>query len=141
MFDEHIREIIATKEHFAKYQKARGTDGSLCVSFDLQKVLNSPHGHNMLLYYSRKYFVYNFTVYVRKQYKGGVYYYVVKVDAKKTLQIDHCIVLYCGSCLHFETIVNNYYLLPGHSYMPVDSVHSAIETQGSVATFRMAHMD
>jgi len=35
----------------------------LCISFDLQKVLNTPQGQNMNLYYSRKYSVFNCTVY------------------------------------------------------------------------------
>lgn len=33
------------------------------ASFDLQKVLNTPHGNNMLLFYSRKYAVYNLCFY------------------------------------------------------------------------------
>ncbi|KAJ8880632.1 hypothetical protein PR048_017102 [Dryococelus australis] len=127
MFDEHLRGKIATKEHFANNQKACGTDGFWCVSFDLQKVLNTPHGDNMLLYYSRKY---NFTVYennTRKVYcycdgnRGAneiaslLYMYIIKVDAEKTTTN---LSLYCDSCpgqnknhhdcIHFEITVNNY---------------------------------
>ncbi|KAJ8871158.1 hypothetical protein PR048_027463 [Dryococelus australis] len=42
MSDENVRgKTIATKKHFAKDQKASGTDVFLYVSFDLQKVLNN----------------------------------------------------------------------------------------------------
>ncbi|KAJ8878212.1 hypothetical protein PR048_018789 [Dryococelus australis] len=138
MFDEHIREKLSTNEPFAKDQKASGTDGFSCIIFGLQKVLNTPHGDNMLLYYSCKYSVYNLTVY--KNNRRNVYYYVwgecdgnrgsneivsllymyiSNVDAEKTT-IN--LSLYCDSCpgqnknhavlrnycLRFETIVNNY---------------------------------
>lgn len=37
-----------------------------CVPFDLQIVLNTPCGQSMLLYYSTKIAVYNFTIYESK---------------------------------------------------------------------------
>jgi hypothetical protein len=42
-----------------------GKDDSetLCMSFDLQKVLNTLYGDSALLFYSRKYAVHNFSMY------------------------------------------------------------------------------
>lgn len=161
-FEDHIREKEATKVHFLHDQKLSGTEGFLCASFDLQKVLNTPHGDNMLLYYSRKYAVYNFTVYenqTRKVYcyvwgesdgnrgcneiASMLHMYINRVDSNKSVTT---LSLYCDSCpgqnknhvilsmiaytLQNSTTLTSItvnYLLPGHTYMPVDSVHGAIE--------------
>lgn len=54
----------AAKNMFLKEQKDSPEEPSLLVaSFDLQKVLATPHGDSMVLGFSRKYAVYNFTVY------------------------------------------------------------------------------
>ncbi|KAJ8878057.1 hypothetical protein PR048_022520 [Dryococelus australis] len=106
-----LRKKIATKGHFAKDQKARGTDGSLCVSFDLQKALNTPHGDNMLLYYSRKYSVYNFTVYENNTRKVHFHVWGECDGNRGSNEIDSLSYMYVG-----------------HSHMPVDFVHSEIET-------------
>ncbi|CAG5049426.1 unnamed protein product [Parnassius apollo] len=54
----HIEEKNATKLRFKIHQNLRTLNNETIVSsFDLQKVLNTPHGESMLLYYSHKYAV------------------------------------------------------------------------------------
>lgn len=163
--EEHLAEKAATKSAFAEDQIRGQRDPTfLCVSFDLQKVLNTPHGESMLLYYSRKYAMYNMTFYesiTRKGYcflwgemdgKRGaneicsiLFNYLNAVDQRgATINL----ALYCDSCpgqnknrqvmatiLFFlnnvavtvKTVTLNF-LLPGHTYMPVDSMHACIES-------------
>lgn len=58
----HMEEKEATYKRFKAHQTWNDAETVTC-SFDLQKVLNTPFGESMLLYYSRKYAVYNFTIY------------------------------------------------------------------------------
>lgn len=66
----HLAEKDATYREHAHDQEQSAQGGLLCGSFDLEKVLNTPAGDSMLLYYSRKYSVYNLTVYESKTRKG-----------------------------------------------------------------------
>lgn len=59
---EHNEEKKATYQRFKLHQNLQDNKTVVC-SFDLQKVLNTPYGESMLLYYSRKYAVYNLTMY------------------------------------------------------------------------------
>lgn len=60
----HLKEKEESQNRFLFHQNLYEKDKSvICASFDLQKVLNTPHGSNMSLYYSRKIAVYNFTIY------------------------------------------------------------------------------
>lgn len=134
-------------------------------SFDVQKVLNTPHTDNMLLYYSRKDAYCNETVYesgTRNVYcylwgerdgKRGaneIYSILSKylqiVDDRQAVQE---IYLFCDSCAEqnknkriisatkwfLRSFARNIeyisitYLLPGHTYMRVDSVHATIENK------------
>jgi len=52
--EKHLKEKEECKAMFLHHQKSLDSD-SLCISFDLQKVLNAPARNNMNLYYSRKY--------------------------------------------------------------------------------------
>lgn len=135
----------------------------MTCSFDLQKVLNTPHGQSMLLYYSRKYSVFNFTIYesgtqevycftwgecVGKRGSNEIATCLVKyLEGKNKQGLKH-LVMYCDSCSgqnknknvlaavnHFlksakclEVVQINYHL-PGHTYMPVDTVHAVIERE------------
>ena len=54
----------------------------LCTSFDLQKVLKTPHGESMLLFYSRKYTVYNFCFY-ETSIKNGFCYTWTETEGKR----------------------------------------------------------
>lgn len=69
----HQKEKNDAKQLFLKDQSDSNVDGLLVGSFDLQKVLSSPHGPNMMYGFSRKYAVYNFTVYESKTQNGLCY--------------------------------------------------------------------
>lgn len=163
ILSDHLQEKDFIKAIFKSDQAKSNTDGYLCTSFDLQKVLNTPHGpNNMLLYYSRKYSYLNFTIYesvTKNTYcflwgecdgKRGaneicslLWKYSKLVDAREN--VTH-LSLYCDSCpgqnknrqviamLYFSLQkcsnlkkIELTYLLPGHTMMPVDSVHASIE--------------
>lgn len=163
-YKNHVLDKDKCKQLFLEDQKTSKTPGSptLCVSFDLEKVLNTPHGKAVTLYYSRKYAFYNESIYesgTRAGYcyvwgecqgKRGcneivtvIFQYLNCLDSKGT---HTTINLYADSCagqnrnrpmiamiIHFlktsKTIreIKVTYLLPGHTMMPVDSVHSAVE--------------
>lgn len=115
--DAHLQEKQATyAEHKADQTKAGQQPDFTCASFDLEKVLNTPHGNNCLLFYSRKYAVYNLTVYeshTRNGYcnlwgecdamRGAnevgtcVYHWLVKVATQPKPPNRH-IVMYCDCC-------------------------------------------
>lgn len=162
--ENHLKEKQYTYDVFKSDQERSGKDGFLCCSFDLQKVLNTPAGNSMLLYYSRKLAYYNLSVYESNSKAGFCYLwsevdglrgsneissiifsYLKSVDERSPIIQD--IAFYCDSCpgqnknhkmismLHYflvrcstniKTITINY-LLPGHTYMPVDSIHACIE--------------
>lgn len=162
-YEEHVKNKTTCKDVFLADQKVGLNDSTfLCVSFDLQKVLNTPHGDNLLLYYARKYAFYNLTVYenitqnsfcfIWGECDGGrgsneistiMYKYLEEVDKRKaikhvSLNCDSCygqnknkamITMICYFLKKSSTIesINIRYLLPGHTFMPVDSVHATIE--------------
>lgn len=72
-YTQHIEEKIFTTEGFKKDQEKSGQNGFLCCSFDLQKVLNTPWGNSMLLFYSRKLAYYNLSIYESKTKNGYCY--------------------------------------------------------------------
>ncbi|XP_069363387.1 ankyrin repeat domain-containing protein 12-like [Maniola hyperantus] len=160
---KHLIDKEESAERFKAHQSIYNKDNSvLCASFDLQKVLNTPHGENMMLYYSRKVAVYNLTFYESGTRNGFCYTwsenngkrganeissilekYINNVDLRGT--VKH-LLLYCDSCPGQNknkivlTCLNEIlkkcntllsiqinYLLPGHTYMPVDSMHSVID--------------
>lgn len=164
-YQKHITEKAFAEKAYEE-DRARGKCDSsfLCTSFDLQKVLNTPMGkRNMLFYYSRKYSMYNFTLYESNTRDGFcymwgesdgarganevssiLYQYLNKVDERKTVTD---VVLYCDSCpgqqknrqvwvmlfyfLKSSKVIRSIrinYLIPGHTYMPVDSMHACIES-------------
>lgn len=164
VYQMHIKDKEKAKEIFLEDQKMSKEDISvLCTSFDLQKVLNTPHGKAITLFYSRKYAFYNESFYesgTRNGYcflwgesdgKRGcneiatiVFQYLKLIDEQKT---HSCINLYCDSCTgqnrnramlsaltyfiensNFIKCIKITYLLPGHTMMPVDSIHSTIES-------------
>lgn len=160
---KHEVEKEESYKRFIFHQKLHKKDkGTICASFDLQKVLNTPYGESMTLYYSRKIAVYNFTIY-ESDTKLGVCNLWTEADAKRGAnEITTClleyikkvdkrgtvkqIILYCDSAFgqnknktilamlryalsisdNIDTIQINY-LIPGHTYMPVDSMHATIE--------------
>ncbi|KAL4142302.1 hypothetical protein QTP88_004788 [Uroleucon formosanum] len=160
----HLYEKEQCKSMFLFDQQISKCKGIfLCSSFDLQKVLSSPLGQNMNLYYSRKFSSYNCTIYgsgTQNAYsylwgeingKRGcneivtcTYNYLTDLDTQK---IYENVALYCDSCtgqnknramlamiskslksqLTYIKEIKIVFLLPGHTYMPVDSVHASIE--------------
>lgn len=163
IYNEHIKEKDRIKEQFLKDQKLSSEEyAHLVISFDLQKVLATPHGDNMLLGFSRKYAVYNLSVYESNSKKGFCYLWEEK-DAKRgsneicsnmyhyLQQVDKTakykkISMYCDNCSgqnknrymfamirHFLNISTHVeeiaitFLIAGHTYMPVDSIHAVIE--------------
>ncbi|KAL4706976.1 hypothetical protein ACJJTC_019514 [Scirpophaga incertulas] len=158
----HLKEKEESQKRFLFHQTIFGKDKSIiCASFDMQKVLNTPHGTNMSLYYSRKIAVYNFTVYESGTRFGFCYIwsetdahrganeisscllnYIQNVDSrnlkKLLLYSDSCfgqnknktvlsMLRYAlKRCINLEVIQINF-LLPGHTYMPADSMHATIE--------------
>lgn len=159
---KHIEEKEASYKRFKAHQTLKEVK-TVCCSFDLQKVLNTPYGESMLLYYARKYAVFNFTVY--ESVAQNVYCYTWgECDGKRgSNEIASClylylkeldkrgvetVLLYCDSCtgqnknrvilsmlnyflLKSENlqVIQVNYLLPGHTYMPADSVHATIESE------------
>lgn len=157
----HIKEKDEAKFYFLEKQKEI-PDKSVVASFDLQKVLTTPHGPSMLLGFSRKYAYYNFTIYEsntangycyvwgEKDGKRGaieicshIYLYLTKLDDTKDIESVH---LFCDNCpgqnknkyimsmimyfLRASSSINKIvltYLVAGHTYMPVDSMHANIE--------------
>lgn len=163
-FKKHEVEVKFSKSiHLAAQENAKACKTFVCTSFDLQKVLNTPHGQSMLLYYSRKYSMYNETFYESGTRKGFCYLWGEK-DGKRganeicTILLKYLQVvdkrgyvkeinLFCDSCpgqnknhqilasilwfLQTSVAVEKIcivYLEPGHTYMPVDSVHATIES-------------
>lgn len=162
----HLIEKEASKNlHKKEQERAKEDPSFVCCSFDLQKVLNTPYGESMLLYYSRKYSYYNHTCYesaTRNVYcflwgeqdgKRGaneicsnLCKYLKIVDDRQTVKT---VSLICDSCpgqnknhqvisaivWFLRVVAKNIedvfitYLLPGHTYMPVDSVHATIENK------------
>jgi len=62
-YKHHQTEKDATyAEHKHDQELHSENSDVLCASFDLQKVLNTPNGDRVLLFYSRKYAVYNFSL-------------------------------------------------------------------------------
>ncbi|CAI6353219.1 unnamed protein product [Macrosiphum euphorbiae] len=139
---------------------SRANRNFICVSFDLQKLLNTPQEQNMNLYYSRKYSMFNLTIYESGSHNALAYLWGETTGARSCNKIVTCVYKYlldldekgiyksvyffCDSfsgqnknramlamihSTHFEFIeeIKITFLLPGHTYMPVDSIHATIE--------------
>lgn len=161
---EHEAEKNATlRKHIEDQQLPRKDESVVCCSFDLQAVLATPRSDSVLLFYSRKYVMYNFTVYESFSRKGNCYIwgeadghrgsneiatclhsYLLSLDSRGT-DIKH-VMMYCDCCggqnrnrvvlsmLKYTldvtqniTDITLNFLLPGHTYMPADSMHATIE--------------
>lgn len=164
-FEKHVKNAEFSKTVHLEEQVKSKTDMSfVCTSFDLQKILNTPHGDSMLLFYSRKYTMYNETFYESGTRNGYCFVwgeqdglrgsneicttlikYLTIVEERSTV---NTVSLFCDSCpgqnknnqvisaifwfmnkvaININS-VSITYLQPGHTYMPVDSVHSAIDS-------------
>ena len=160
ILQEHTALKNRVNEYHLDRQKA-ASESHKVISFDLQKVLATPHGNSMTIGYSRKYAYYNQTAYESGSQKaycfcwgevdGGrganevvscLQKYLVQQDTAgiETVEVfaDSCAgqnknramagmliqVLLSAQSLKALTMT---FLIPGHTYMPVDSVHSLIE--------------
>lgn len=163
-YKKHLQEKNAAKDKFLNDQARSKSGGFLCASFDLEKVLTTPHGDSVNLYYTRKLAYYNETIYESGTRNGYCYLWheseakrgcneVCTVVFKYLKMIDEkgeysSIALYCDSCcgqnknramltmlsyfvsnvaMYIDNISINF-LVPGHTMMPVDSVHATIES-------------
>ena len=158
---EHLAEKQALSDLFTTAQQRRD-EHERVASFDLQKVLNTPHTDSMLVGYSRRYSVYNETVY-ESQTRRGLCFIWGEIDGKRganeiTTVVWHYlqrvdqegnvtnVSLFCDSCsgqnrnrilisalpvmlanMQNIKMIRVTFLLPGHTSMPVDSVHGTIE--------------
>lgn len=67
----HLLEKEYSYSRFKRHQEIhKHIPKAICVSFDLQKVLTTPHGTSMMYYFSRKYSLYNFTIFESKRSRG-----------------------------------------------------------------------
>jgi hypothetical protein len=159
----HLKEKEYSYNRFIFHQNFNQKDKSvICSNFDLQKVLNTPHGKNMAVYYSRKISVNNFTTYESGTQAGFCHIwnetdahrganeiatillsYIKEVDSRgyvKTLLLyaDSCygqnknktvmsMLRYVLATSQNLNVTQINYLVPGHTYMPVDSMHALIE--------------
>lgn len=63
-FEIHMKNAEFSKSvHIADQDKSKKDISFVCTSFDLHKILNTPYGDSILLFYSRKYTMYNETFY------------------------------------------------------------------------------
>jgi hypothetical protein len=89
---EHEAEKLATYAEFKRDQEARNSDAAtISASFDLQKVLNTPYGSSVLLFYSRKYAVYNFSVYDSVTRKGCCFVWGDADGRRGSAEIASCL--------------------------------------------------
>lgn len=62
--EAHLIEKDHTYNRYKIHKTIHSKDSAtMCISFDLQKVLNTPYGDSMLLFYTRKLAVYNAVIY------------------------------------------------------------------------------
>ena len=161
---EHQKLKDLTKErHKVDQERAKNDNTFRCTSFDLEKVLTTPHGESVLFFYARKLAVYNFTLYEVATRKGLcniwnetdgkrganeiatiVSEYIRNVDSNEPVIQE--LSLFCDNCpgqnknrimiaaLHATQVecrnikkITLNFLLKGHTYLPCDSMHAAVE--------------
>lgn len=140
---QHELEKTESYNRFKAHQNIQKSDPStLCASFDLQKVLNTPHGESMLLFYSRKLAVYNFCIYENGTRNVNCYYwdesngkrganeiatilnkYIHTVDERGTVKN---LLLYCDCC-------------PGQNRNRIimAMLHTTLQTCNNIKTIQM----
>lgn len=113
--EEHLKEKDDSNNRYRAHKNITQTDKTaLCASFDLQKVLNTPYGDSMLLFYTLKLGLYNFVVHENGTKDGYCFYwdesngkrgankiatilntYINMVDERGTTKK---LLLYCDCC-------------------------------------------
>lgn len=94
--DQHIQEKELCLKTFSDEQQASKTVNSKVVvaSMDLQKILSTPHGDSMMLYYTRKYAVYNLTIYDSSTRDGFCYVWGESDGMKGGNEVATCLMKY-----------------------------------------------
>ena len=98
--DIHLVEKSAVNDfHLSMQQRSReeNFDG-VVASFDLQKVLSTPHGDGMLIGFSRKLAVYNLTVYNSGEKQGLNYIWNETQARRGANEIASCVVSFLRDC-------------------------------------------
>lgn len=140
-------------------ERAMTDDCFVSVTFDLQSVLQIPSSDVSLMYYSRKLYAYNLTIYEAASQKSHCYTWTEINGQRGSSEIGTClyrwiqnlpdnvteISLFSDTCSGQNrnqfiaalflfivqnstlNIIEHNFLESGHSYMEVDSMHSAIE--------------
>jgi len=80
-----------------KKERAKAESGVTAACFDLEKVLNCPHGEVSSFYYHRKLSVYNFTVYDLGTGDGSCYVWPEVVAQRGANEIASCLMDYIES--------------------------------------------
>ncbi|KAJ8885831.1 hypothetical protein PR048_012036 [Dryococelus australis] len=123
------------RKHFNAIKHMPEKINFFCDTFNFQKVLNTPQGErNIILYYSWMYAVYNFTFYENST-REGLCYLWGECDGKRvaiTLNYDSCPGQNKNKQM-WSALIGNMsmsisYLIPGHMYMPVDSIHTCSDS-------------
>ncbi|CAB3243640.1 unnamed protein product [Arctia plantaginis] len=142
----HLKEKKASKDRLAFHRElSKKNNAMLCTSFDLQKVLNTPHGESMLLFYSRKYTMYNLCFYESGTRNGFCYTwgetegkrggneiatilqkYIAEVDSRGSVTN---LILYSDSC-------------PGQNKNKIvlAAIHSALLETKHIETIQMNYL-
>ncbi|KAF2895225.1 hypothetical protein ILUMI_10948 [Ignelater luminosus] len=83
-FNKHINVKDLRKIAFPlEQEKCKDENTMLVASFDLEKVMSTPHGNSMLISFSRRYTVYNFTVYETERVEKDIILHGGRKDGKK----------------------------------------------------------
>lgn len=164
-YTQHIERKEASYRSKELDKKRSEEDGSyLCVTMDLQSLLQIPSTADSLMYYSRKLNLYNLSIYQFKppqkdahcmiwteingkrgsvEIASAIYLWIKNLPeavTHVTIYSDTCsgqnrnqyiaaFLLYLVHTHETIKVLEQKYLESGHSYMEVDSMHSAIEKE------------
>jgi hypothetical protein len=90
--------------------KAKSEDNVIAACFDLEKVLNCPHGQVSSFYYHRKLSVYNLTVYSLGSGSGFCYTWPVVIACRGAIEVARCLYDFIHG--HAVTGGKTYHIFP-----------------------------
>ncbi|CAH1643294.1 unnamed protein product [Spodoptera littoralis] len=164
-YTQHIeRKEASYRSKELDKKRSEEDDSYLCVTMDLQSLLQIPSTADSLMYYSRKLNLYNLSIYEFKPPQNDAHCMIwTEINGKRgsveiasaiylwiknlpeavthvTLYSDTCsgqnrnqyiaaFLLYLVHTHRTIKVLEQKYLESGHSYMEVDSMHSAIEKE------------
>ncbi|KAK8372558.1 hypothetical protein O3P69_014576 [Scylla paramamosain] len=122
--------LLTQKVHLVKAKVARNimdaysedNDPSLCViAMDLQQTLATPRLTTNVAYYKRKMWTYNFGVHnLKESSMAHLYVWNEAVGKRGSSDIGSCLIHYVEHHVPRFSQVKQYFLMPGHSYLPCD---------------------